>query len=65
LGGVVTACHARYALPSSPISNIPSIAFERRSASSACCGVCTIGPATFSDVFTDASTPQRRPIASR
>ena len=64
-GGASTACHARYAPPSAPRSSTPSIALERRSASSACCGVCTIGPATLSEVFTDTSTPTRLPIALR
>ena len=58
-------CQAAVTVPSSATSTTASRPLERRSVSIACCGVCAIGPATLKEVFTDISTPMRRPSAFR
>jgi hypothetical protein len=57
--------HANQARPSSAMRTKPLKALACFSASSAWEGVCTIGLPTLREVFTDTSTPSRRPIALR
>ena len=53
------------AWPSAAIITNPLRALAFFKASSPWAGVCTIGEPTLRDVFTETSTPRRRPIAFR